>query len=274
MSDDIPRLTLRAPDGASATVAIDGAHVVSWFPVSRRDDCLFVSERSTFGTGNAIRGGIPVIFPQFGPFGTLRQHGFARLHRWTVDTTAAGHAQLSLSDTDETRAVWPHRFQCVLTVDVEGDTLSVTLAVTNTDDVPFAFTAAFHPYFAVRNAFAARVIGLRGCEYRDSLRDGQRFPETDDVLPIVGPLDRIYYDAPDELTMTDGDRSIVVKKTNFPEAVVWNPGVEGTRTRADFVEGEEHRMLCVEAAHIQHPHTLAPGASWSGTMQMTATATA
>lgn len=276
MPSDIPQLTLRAPDGASATVALDGAHVVSWTPANRHDDCLFVSERSTFGTGNAIRGGIPVIFPQFGPFGSLRQHGFARLQRWTADASRAseGSARFSLTDNDDTRSVWPHAFHCAVAVDVAGPTLSVAVTVTNSGATSFDFTAAFHPYFSVRDAFGARVEGLRGCTYRDSLRDGQCFPETDAHLAITGPLDRIYYAAPDRVVMVDGDQSIIIDKVGFADVVVWNPGVEGTRSRADFVEGEEHRMLCVEAAQIQHPCTLAAGSSWTGTMRMTATSTA
>ena len=90
------------------------------------------------------------------------------------------------------------------------------------------------------------------------------------MLRITGPLDRIYYEAPDRLVIVDGDRTLTIEKRGFPEAVVWNPGAEGTRSRADFAPGDEARMLCVEAAVIQHPVTLAPGASWTGEQRMTA----
>jgi glucose-6-phosphate 1-epimerase len=269
---DVPRISLQSADGATAAVTPDGAHVVSWIPAGERDDWLFVSTRSQFGTGNAVRGGIPVIFPQFGVFGPLAQHGFARRQRWTPmdDTGLADRVRLRLSDDAESRAVWPSAFQLEVAVHVTGRLLEVAMTVTNVDDVPFAFTAAFHPYFAVRSAFESRVEGLRGCTYRDSLRAGQQFTETAASLDIVGPLDRIYYDAPDRLVMVDGDRSVVIEKSGFPEAVVWNPGVEGTRSRTDFADGEEQRMLCVEAALIQTPRTLAPGESWTGIQCMTA----
>ena len=272
MPSDVPAVHLRAADGARATIALDGAHVTSWIPSGQTEDRLFVSARSTFGTGNAIRGGIPVIFPQFGAFGALRQHGFARLRRWSVvgapDNTSS--AQLHLADSEETRALWPHAFRCELTVEVAGASLEVAMTVRNVDTLPFDFTAAFHPYFAVRRAFAARVEGLGGCRYRDSLREGHVFTETSPHLDIVGPLDRIYYDAPDRLSMVDGERTVTIEKSGFPEAVVWNPGVEGTRSRLDFAEGEEQSMLCVEAARIAQPCTLAPGESWTGVQRMTA----
>jgi glucose-6-phosphate 1-epimerase len=268
----VPHLSVHSADGAKATIATDGAHVVSWIPAGETDDRLFVSTRSLFGTGNAVRGGIPVIFPQFGSFGPLAQHGFARRQRWTP-VQAQGdpaRAQLCLADNASTRAVWPHAFQVDLFVYVTGPTLEVTMTVTNADDAPFLFTAALHPYFAVRSAFAARVDGLQGRTYRDSLLAGQHITETASSLEIVGPLDRIYYAAPDRLVMIDGDRSVVIEKSGFPEAVVWNPGVEGTRSRTDFAVGEEQQMLCVEAALIQAPRTLAPGESWTGTQRMTA----
>lgn len=269
---DVPRIDLQSADGAAATITLDGAHVVSWIPAGEHEDWLFVSARSRFGTGNAVRGGIPVIFPQFGAFGPLEQHGFARRQRWTPVDAAnlANRVRLRLTDDPASQAVWPHAFQIDVTVNVTGASLEVAMTVTNVDDAPFSFTAAFHPYFAVRSAFAARVEGLQGCTYRDSLRAGQRFAETASSLEIVGPLDRIYYDAPDHLVIIDGNRSIVIEKSGFPESVVWNPGVEGTRSRTDFAEGEEHRMLCVEAALIQTPQTLAPGESWTGTQRMTA----
>jgi glucose-6-phosphate 1-epimerase len=56
------------------------------------------------------------------------------------------------------------------------------------------------------------------------------------------------------------------------DTVVWNPGTDGTRARADFVPGDEVRMVCVEAAVVRPPVTLAPGGQWIGTQIMTAVA--
>lgn len=270
---EFPSLMLTSSDGARAEFALDGGHVVSWTPAGQTEDRLFVSARSTYGPGNAIRGGIPVIFPQFGPFGALKQHGFARNRRWTVvdsSNESSASATLRLTDDAATRALWPHRFDLRLTVDVHGATLSVSMTVVNTDDAPFTFTAAFHPYFSVGDALTTHVDGLQGLYYRDALRDGARFAESDPSLAITGPVDRIYYDAPDWLTIRDAERVLQIEKRGFPEAVIWNPGIEGTSSRADFTPGEEHRMLCVEAARIQHPITLAPGEAWRGTQIMRA----
>lgn len=269
----LPSVQIASPDGARATIALDGGHVVSWVPAGEHDDRLFVSSRSHYGPGEAIRGGIPVVFPQFGPFGPLAQHGFARRSRWHTAQNAgdsAAHVHLMLRDTDETRGLWPHAFEAVLDIEVGGAALSTRLTVKNTGTESLSFTAAFHPYFAVRDAFASRVNGLHGCRYRDALKNGEVFTETGAALEIIGPLDRIYYQAPDRLIMTDGDRALEIEKSGFPEAVVWNPGAQGTSSRADFLPGDERHMLCVEAAVIEHPVVLAPGESWWGEQRMTA----
>jgi glucose-6-phosphate 1-epimerase len=272
LKDDAPFVDVVHTDGARARVYLDGAQVASWTPAGSSDDRLFVSANAFYGAGRSIRGGIPLCFPQFGVTGPLRQHGFARLHRWRVQRDASTeHAActvLHLSDTHETRAEWPHRFHAELTVRVEGPSLTVELSVSNTDTKPFAFTAALHPYFRVANAFATAVRGLRGTRYRDALRDGAMFDESGELLAITGPLDRVYADTPDTLELIEPHRTLRIEKRGFPDAVVWNPGATGTASRADFVPGDEQHMLCVEAGAIMRPVLVEPGTSWTGALEM------
>lgn len=270
---DAPSLSLQAPDGASARVYLDGAHVTSWIPAGG-EERLYLSARAWFGPGYAIRGGIPLCWPQFGASGPLRQHGFARLMRWRVvrEEIVAGTARavLALSDTDASRAQWPFAFHAELAVAVHGATLAVELTVSNTDGQPFSFTAALHPYFLMQDAFAASVIGLQRTTYRDALQEGAILPEHGPSLEIRGPLDRVYFDTPDALEIREPHRSLHLRKRGFADAVVWNPGAEGTASREDFVAGDEHRMLCVEAAAVGRAITLAPGERWSGVQEMIA----
>ena len=75
--EGLDAVELRAPDGARATVLLHGGHVVSWVPAGA-DEQLYLSPKSSFAPGSAIRGGVPVIFPQFNTRGPLQRHGFAR----------------------------------------------------------------------------------------------------------------------------------------------------------------------------------------------------
>lgn len=277
---DAPALLISAADGARARVQLDGAQVTSWFPAGASDDRLFVSQRAEYGRGVSVRGGIPICFPQFGPFGPLPQHGFARNSRWTVaDDSRAGAGELRLGLTERDlpssrpeaeRAAWPHPFSADLCVDVRGDALTVTLGVTNTGTAPFTFTAALHPYFAVRDAFATSVHGLAGLTYRDALLAGAERLAGSGTLGITEPLDRIYYGAPDILELREPHRTLRIEKSGFSDAVVWNPGSAGTSSRRDFAPGDEYHLLCVEAAQVRAPITLAPGARWNGMQRMIA----
>jgi glucose-6-phosphate 1-epimerase len=90
------------------------------------------------------------------------------------------------------------------------------------------------------------------------------------VLSIDGHIDRVYYATPDVIELREPDRTLRIEKRGFPDTVVWNPGAQGTRTRADFADGDEVRMVCVEAAVVRPPVLLASGEQWVGTQRMTA----
>src|SRR5438128_12609709 len=79
---------------AEARVYLHGGHV-SHFQRGGRRPCLFMSSESLFVAGKAIRGGVPVIFPWFGPRandpvgGGSPMHGFARVMEWEVESSDA-----------------------------------------------------------------------------------------------------------------------------------------------------------------------------------------
>jgi glucose-6-phosphate 1-epimerase len=270
---DAPFIDLVAPDGARARCYLDGAQVASWIPAGATTDRLFVSERAQYGAGVSIRGGIPICFPQFGSSGPLRHHGFARLKRWTVVTQEVrdgrARATLRLTDDAKTRAEWPHAFTADLTVEVWGASLSVALEVTNRGTASCRFTAALHPYFRVDDAYDTVVHGLTGARYRDALQGGAECAGGDAPLAIREALDRVYLATADTLELACGAERLRIEKTGFPDTVVWNPGAEGTRSRIDFAPGDERMMVCVEAAAVECPIELAPGAMWRGVQRMT-----
>ena len=177
---ELPVATLTHPSGATAKVYLHGAHVTSWRP-SDGVERLFVSSASRYAAGKAIRGGIPVCFPQFSGRGPLPSHGFARTSSgWQVESTSTSGDDvngevclvLSLSDSAETRAVWPHAFELRYTVTLRDASLSTDVQLRNADGEPLEFTAALHTYLATPRVGTAAVAGLVGLTYEDNAAGG------------------------------------------------------------------------------------------------------
>lgn len=258
------RLRLQA-DGASAEICRHGAHVLGWRPRGAAMDRLFLSARSVYADGAAIRGGVPVVFPQFSGFGPLPKHGFARDRAWrVVDASAADRVTLALGDDSATRALWPHAFEVELAVVLAADTLAIALTVNNTGDAPLSFTAALHTYLAVQSIAAVRVHGLAGARCLDATRGLAHGVEADAALCFDAEFDRVYPAVDGEFVVEDGTTRIVVAREGFPDAVVWNPGAEKAAALSDLEPGDHQRFVCVEPAVFDPPITLAPGNTWHG----------
>lgn len=264
-------VVLTAPDGAAASLSLQGGHLLSWQPVGAPEQ-LYLSPRSEFTPGKAIRGGVPVCFPQFAERGPLPKHGFARTLPWELVSSEQGKddalAVLRLRDSDATRQLWPHAFELELSVRVSGRSLDVELACENLGDAPLQFTAALHTYLRVADLDAVSVEGLAGLRYFDSVKQAEALQRMDLLLTGekgVLDLDRIYFGVKERpLVMTEDRRQVVITQQGFDDAVVWNPGPERCAKLADMPPEGWSEMLCVEAASIGRPVELQAGESWVG----------
>ena len=137
------------PQGDSVFVSQQGAQVLSW-QASHRER-LYLSPTSVCDGTTAIRGGIPVCFPQFNQRGTLPKHGFARNMAWRLlnEQSQGPEKVFELSDNAQTQAVWPFKFKAHLKVSLAARSLKVQLTVENTGHQTLSFTGALHTYFDV-----------------------------------------------------------------------------------------------------------------------------
>lgn len=269
-----PALRLRAPDGAQATLLLQGGHLVSWVPAGA-DEQLYLSPEAVAGEGMAVRGGVPVIFPQFermGPDTALPRHGLARTRAWQLDAARVGasHAQatLALSDDEGSRALWPHGFRLELTVCIEANRLDMELHAQNTGDTTWAFSAALHTYLAVSDLSQVRLQGLAGHRFVDRVNGGETVEDHPEKR-FHGEIDRIYAQVHEHLLLRDGPRRLRIDQQDLPDVVLWNPGPDKAQALADLPNDGWQRMLCVEAARVLQPLTLAPGEDWSGRQSLT-----
>lgn len=269
----LPALRLRTKGGAVAVVSLHGAQVLSWTPPGGSER-LYLSPKAIFDGRSAIRGGIPVCFPQFADLGPLPAHGFARNATWSVVTERTGDdfalLTLGLADDEATRALWPHPFRAELGVLIEDSRLDLELEIENTGEQPLEFTAALHTYLAVREVEESRLEGLHGFEYRDKTDANRIKRDSGDVVLIEAETDRVYHNVNRPLLLREYNRSLGINADGFQDVVVWNPWVERSAAIADLPDDGFRRMLCVEAAAAREPVRLPAGETWWGRQTLVA----
>lgn len=273
IKDDFPKVTLTAADGAQAELYLYGAQVTSWRP-SDGEERLFLSERAEFSMGKAIRGGVPVCFPQFAAEGPLLKHGFARLNKWELVSAKqkgeSAQAILQLEDSVATRAIWPHAFRTTLTVTVGGSRLLLEFKVQNTGATAFSFTAALHSYLRVHKISETVVENLGGSYYRDAVTGSLSNKQLESEVRFTGEVDRVYSQTSGQVVVREPERHLTVLATGFPDVVVWNPGQENCASLIDMEPAGYQQMLCVEAAVVSKPAEVSAGESWCGAQELMA----
>jgi glucose-6-phosphate 1-epimerase len=262
----LPHLFMQA-GGAQAEVALQGGHVVRYGHVGA-PPILWCSSQAIFAAGKAIRGGIPICWPWFGPHPddpAKPAHGFVRTAMWAIRATGADEstawARIGLSDDDATRAIWPHAFDLELTVSV-GAQLEVALSMRNRGDRPFTCGGALHSYLTVGDIAQIAIEGLAGTAYLDKVGGGERVQEGS--VQFSGEVDRVYLATTADCGVVDPvlGRRIVIAKTGSQTTVVWNPWVEKARRLTDMADDEYREMVCVETTNAANDLiALGPGAA-------------
>jgi D-hexose-6-phosphate mutarotase len=254
--------TVVTTNTSAAEIYLHGAHVTG-FQKNGESPLLFMSDKSLFAPGKAIRGGVPICFPWFGSREGLPAHGFARVMAWElVATTALPDGSVCVRFQLPENAGGANAFlgkvDFIVTV---NDALTMELHVTNPVAEPMIFEECLHAYFSVGDISDIAITGLKGAHYLDKPDNNARKLETGDAIKIVSEIDHVYLDTTGAVEIHDAKlrRIIRVQKINSASTVVWNPWVAKARAMADFGDEEFRRMVCVEAGNVgQNQITLAP----------------
>ncbi len=245
-----------------ALIYLLGGHVALWRPKGQ-DEVLWMSEKSVFANGKAIRGGVPICFPWFGPKmldaqtpdKTAPGHGFVRLVEWTLEavtTTTSGEVTvvLSTASTEETQKAWKADFVLRHRITV-GRTLTMALELTNTGQAGLTAQEALHTYYSVGDVKQVKITGLENAEYLDKMEGGKRKTQ-EGAIAIAGETDRVYLKTNSTVVIHDPVkcRRILIAKENSEATVVWNPWINKSKTMADFGDNEWPGMVCVETCNV------------------------
>jgi len=245
---------------ASATVSgemyLHGAHVTSWQPRGA-EEVLFVSAKSGWQDGRAIRGGVPICFPWFankaGDPGAPA-HGFVRMIAWQLESISQAGDAVTVSmfteSNNDTKKWWPADFHLIHRATF-GSELNLELVVRNTGTTSFRFEEALHSYFRVGQINKAQLHGLDGVQYVDKT-DSNRKKLQPGPIAIVSETDRVYLNTRGAVELEDHGlrRRSRVDKVNSLTTVVWNPWVEKARAMSDFGADEWMRMVCIETSNV------------------------
>ena len=260
---------------ARASIALQGAHVLEWTPAGQ-EPALFLSERSEFKPGKAVRGGVPVIWPWFGARSEVvtdvpaaapksPSHGFARTSPWQLGFAAlAGeelHLSLTLGPSDESRTLGFDRFRLAYQI-VIGRTLSLRFTVANDGPEPLRFEEALHSYLAVGDIEQVTIHGLEAADYLDKTEGMAHKPRSEELLRMSGSTDRVYLATGQSVLVEDAalGRSLLIEKSRSQNTVIWNPWAALTAGLPDMAPEGWQRMLCVETANVgTEAITLPPG---------------
>ena len=222
---------------AQAKISLFGAHLIEFIP-AQQDPLIWLSDTAVFDGKRAIRGGVPICWPWFGPAEdtTLPAHGFARNSLWQLANVQADKdsctIQLSLSDTDQTRAIWPFKFQ--LTAEfIIAETLTINLITHNTDNREMPYGGALHSYLPISDTSAISIHGV-----------------TEKELRIAEEVDQVFDVFAEHITIKDrqAHRDIQVTNTGNNAVVVWNPWQERAKAFTDMPDDGYKTMLCIESA--------------------------
>ncbi|MFK0085829.1 D-hexose-6-phosphate mutarotase [Pseudomonas sp. NPDC090755] len=265
-------------DSAELLVAQQGAQVLSYQRVGE-PPLLWLSEQAIFKQGKSVRAGVPVCWPWFGQLarnpepvqtmyrgGEAPAHGLVRGRDWQLSEISseggAVRVDFTLPDTQGDLPGWPHNVELKLCI-VMAEQLSITLTSYNLDNVPVTLSQALHSYFAVSDVRQVRVEGVAGLGYIETLANWEQRTQAGS-LGFAGETDRIYLQAPEQLSIVDPawNRRIQLTASGSRSAVIWNPWTDRAAELPDMADDGWQRMLCIETANVwDDVVTLAPGAT-------------
>ena len=251
----LPKVHITSPQ-STGEVYLHGAQVTSWKPIAGQE-VLFLSSKSRWEDGVAIRGGVPICFPWFrakkdNP--KAPTHGVVRTKAWRLESIVrAGDVvtvRMFTGSDETTRRWWPGEFRIVHQANFSAE-LALELVVSNTGNTPLLFEEALHSYYRVGEIEAARIRGLDGVHYLDNTDANREKTQHGDV-EVASQTDSAYVNTSSDVELYDPtlSRRIRLRKEGSLSTVIWNPWRDGGRVLSDLGEDEWRQMLCVEASNV------------------------
>lgn len=252
-----------------AAFSLHGAHLLH-FQNEGEPALIWLSDTALYNGKKAIRGGVPICWPWFGPAGAhlgddLPAHGFARNQPWKMselqETEQGVEIEFTLTDSAETRVMWPYPFELRLKASLKQQ-LKLELISTNKGKEAFNYRGALHSYLNISHPAAAMITGLQQ-QFSNSLQQGE-LQHGDGTLQVDQAIDAIYKkaDAAIHLNDTHLQRNISILNSGNDSEVLWTPWIKGAKAFDDMPDDGYQTMFCIESAITKEPgKSILPGES-------------
>lgn len=246
--DELTILVIKHPL-CHAAISLQGAHLLYWQPKSEPYPVIWLSDKTPFKKGVAIRGGIPICWPWFSNVNTP-SHGFARIVDWNLHScTENDHGVeviLTLNSNEETKKYWTHDFVLEMKFHL-GKTCKAELS----SQGDFEATSALHTYFGISDINAITVTGL-GDVYHEKVATPNE-PKVIGEMTFDQEVDRIYTHPQAVTPIKDAKRTINIHHFNHSDIVTWNPWIEKAKAMKDIDDISYRHFVCVETGRIFKP---------------------
>ena len=251
--DELELIVVDHPQ-VKASFALQGAHLLSWKPAGEAE-VLWLSNNTPFKNGVALRGGVPVCWPWFGPAAQqgLPSHGFARNLPWSLKAQSGDDNGVALTfelqSSEATHKYWPHEFTLLAHFKI-GKTCEIELEAHG----DFETTSALHTYFNVGDIAAVKVSGL-GERFIDKVNDAKEDVLADGIQAFPDRTDRLYLNPETHSVIHDAalNRDIDVEHHYHLNVVGWNPGPALSVSMGDMPDDGYKTFVCVETAYATEP---------------------
>lgn len=209
-----------------------------------------IKGREVLYQGSEIkRSGVPLLFPFYGTFKSLPQHGFGRLSLWQIIKKSDSRIQARLTNadiSDEFQKLYPYKFTANLDISAQGNSLFYQLKVDNQSDQDLPLAPALHPYWPVSHQDKKKIVVSPSIFNPKKINWDDNPPDTN-----------FNYNGIIRAKIPDYFLSITDHSHQFNRLQLWSQN----QTKPDF------NFVCIEP--LTSPHTISPNGSREYFLQFT-----
>lgn len=254
---DLPCYVLRCGE-ASAVISSYGAHLLSYQPTTNVD-VIYLSPQAVWQNNSAIRGGVPVCWPWFGPAVSelnpaaqkLPNHGVVRTEFWQVVKHSVTEKAVSIELRIESKTLPYSNAPSYLSLTLQLTEADLTLTLNSDQGLQ---QAALHSYFTVDSVHQVSVTTLSG-DYLDKVKAGEHCVQQQSELKFTAEVDRVYLNTASELAIKQEKNTVHITQQGHDASVLWNPWNEKAAALKDLPDLGYLDFVCVETARLSLTNT-------------------